>query len=110
MASKQRTRPWYCSDQAVEEYKTVHRGGTDLKMLKSLKIIRSIIVNLGIIAIALYALKTGGDSTIIAPIALFVLGGYNGVEYADYMALAQAISEISSESGPELRDSPDDDN
>lgn len=64
-------------------------------MLKSLKIIRAIVVNLGIIAISMYALVEGADATIIGGIGLFSLAAYNGVEIADYGALLQAIAEAS---------------
>ena len=92
------TRPWYCNDQLVDEYKTVGAAGGDLQMMKAAKWIRSMVVNLGIIGIALYALMSGGDVTIIGGIALVSLAAYNGVEIADYQALAQAIVEMSHES------------
>lgn len=60
-------------------------------MLKTLKIARSIIVNIGIIAISIYSLSKGGDPTVVGSAALVVLGGYNGVELADYSALMAAI-------------------
>jgi len=66
-------------------------------MLKLLKTVRAIIVNVGLIAISLSALSQGGDATIIGPLALLVLAGYNGVEYADYMALVRAYSEYQDE-------------
>jgi hypothetical protein len=91
-------RPWYCVDALVDDWKTVHQTGGDLKMLKSLKIIRSIVVNIGLTAITILGIKHGGDPTVIVPLALAVLGAYNGVEIADYQALAQAIVEVSQES------------
>lgn len=91
------TRPWYCADQLVEEYKIVGRKGGDLKMMKAAKWFRSMVVNVGIITIALYGLYIGGDTTIISGIALVSLAAYNGVEIADYQALAQAIVELSHE-------------
>lgn len=100
--STQRTRPrWYVSDRAIDNWREVltpdgDRGG-DLKMLKGLKILRSIIVNIGMIAIGLYALRIGGDATIIGTAALAVLGGYNGLEFSDYLALVQAYKELEAE-------------
>jgi len=94
-------RPWYCSDRLVDDWKTVHQTGGDLKMLKSLKIVRSIVVNIGLTAITVLGLRYGGDPTVIVPLALGVLGAYNGVEIADYQALAQAIVEVSQETTPE---------
>lgn len=87
-------RPWYCSDRMVDDWVTVERQGGDLKMLKALKILRAIIVNIGVSVIALFALSSGGDPTVIPTLALIILGAYNGVEYSDYQALVQAIAEV----------------
>lgn len=89
-------RPWYVLDALTEDYRTVAKNGGDLKMLKGLKILRSIIVNLGIIGITLYALRITGDPW-AAITGLVTLGLYNGVEVADYAALAQAFSEVKTE-------------
>jgi len=63
-------------------------------MLKTLKVVRSIIVNAGIIAVTLFSLlETAADPTIVTVLGLVTLGLYNGVEVADYAALAQAFSE-----------------
>ena len=97
MSTTQHNRPWYCIDELVDEYKRAAEGGSDLRMRKVLTIIRSIIVNLGIIYIALEALKTGADATIVGTAAIMTLGLYNGIEIADYKALAQAIVELSQE-------------
>jgi hypothetical protein len=88
-------RPWYCSDALVNDYKTQAESGRELKMMKAAKWVRSMVVNLGLIAISLYALRLGGDVTIIAGIGLISLAAYNGVEIADYAAVAQAITELS---------------
>jgi len=95
----QHPRPWYVSSRLVEDWRTVERNGGDLKMLKSLKIARSIIVNLGIITITLVALYLGGDVTILGSLGLFVLGAYNGIEVMDYLSLAQAIVEVQQSDG-----------
>jgi hypothetical protein len=96
--STQHTRPWYCLDGLVEDYRTVATNGGNLKMLRTLKILRSIIVNLGIIAVTLYTLlATGADATLVSTIGILTLGLYNGVEVADYAALAQAFAEVKSE-------------
>lgn len=93
------TRPWYVLDPLCDDYRLVARRGGDLKMLKSLKLVRSIIVNLGIIGVTLYALsQTGADATLISTIGLVTLGAYNGVEVADYAALATAFKEVKGES------------
>jgi len=93
MSTRQPPRPWYCIDALVDDYCAIAKGGGDLTMLKTLKILRSIVVNTAIISITLYALYIGADATIVSAIGLVTLGIYNGVEVADYAALAQAFSE-----------------
>jgi hypothetical protein len=66
-------------------------------MLKALKVVRSIIVNLGIIAVTLFSLlETSANPTWVSVLAIVTLGFYNGVEVADYIALAQAFTEAKS--------------
>jgi hypothetical protein len=96
MSTNRTERPWYILDGPCEEYKR-SLGDTGPTMLKLLKTVRAIIVNVGLVAISLSALSQGGDATIIGPLALLVLAGYNGVEYADYMALVRAYSEYQDE-------------
>jgi len=87
-------RPWYCVDGLVDDYRTIADSGGNLRMLKTLKILRSIIVNVGIISVTLFALiETSADPTWIAALGIATLGLYNGVEVADYAALAQAFVE-----------------
>lgn len=97
----QSDREWYCLDALVDDYKTIARSGGDLQMLKSLKILRSIIVNAGIIAITIHALLSGADGTIVGTAGVLTLGLYNGIEIADYQALAQAIVEVSQDNAKE---------
>lgn len=87
-------RPWYVSNKACDEYVTALSDGHKFPMLRSLKILKSIIVNLGIIVIGLYSLSIGGDPTIIGFATLALLGGFNGLEYSDYAALLQAYAEV----------------
>ena len=88
-------RPWYCRDIVVDEYrKTLTTDGEPLPMLKALKLLRAIIVNLGIIGISTYSVAQGGDPTILGILALFTLGTYNGLEISDYAAMLQAVQEI----------------
>lgn len=88
-------RPWYCSSRQIEEYReTLQSDRSDLSMIKTLKIARSLLVNVGIIAIGGYGIAAGGDPTLIATLALAVLGGYNGLELSDYAALVQAYKEV----------------
>jgi len=90
-------RPWYVLDGLADDYRKVAREGGDLRMLRALKIIRSIIVNLAIITISLYSLYRGGDPTFVSAVSLSTLALYNGVEVADYAALAAAFAEVKQE-------------
>ncbi|WP_049906244.1 hypothetical protein [Halorubrum aidingense] len=98
MSAVQPARAWYCRDDVVDEYKsTLKEDDEKLPMLKTLKIIRAIVVNVGLFAGWIYALYLGGDPTIITVFALGVVGAYNGLELGDYLALVQAYSEIQAE-------------
>jgi len=96
MSTDRTQRPWYVLDGPCDEYRRTF-SDTGPTMLKLLKTIRAIIVNVGLISISLLALSQGGDATIIGPLAILVLAGYNGVEYADYMALVRAYTEYQDE-------------
>lgn len=52
------------------------------------------IVNIGMITIALFAIQQGADPTIIGGLGILSLGLYNGVEIMDYLSLLQAIQEV----------------
>jgi len=101
-------RPWYCSDRQIEEYKQVGQNGGDLTMIRSLKILRTIIVNIGFIVISVYSLSLGAEPTYVALTSLTVLGAYNGLEYSDYAALVQAIIEMSAQPSETSTDDGDD--
>ena len=93
--TRSHARPWYCRDDVVDEYRqTLTRDGQRLPMLKTLKILRAIVVNLGVIGIALYAILRGGDPTLLGSLAVATLGLYNGLELSDYAALLQAYKEV----------------
>jgi pilus assembly protein TadC len=93
MTSEQ-PRPWYVSERACDDYIATLGEGGDLTMLKALKILRSILVNIGLMAFSFYAIRAGGDPTIIASLALAVFGAYNGLELTDYLALLRAYNEV----------------
>lgn len=98
-------RPWYCPDDLIDDYKDVGRSGGDLRMLKTLKVVRAIVVNVGITAIALYALSIDGvNPTVVGGLGVATLGLYNGIEVGDYKALVRAIYELSQESQGSGRD------
>ena len=91
-------RPWYVRDGAVEEHKEAIRNGgeDDPTMKRQLTILRSIIVNLGIIGLSAYGLALGGDVTWITIFGLAVLAGYNGIEMGELAAFLQAYKEVGS--------------
>jgi len=102
------SRPWYVSDRVCDEYRDTlsedkDRGG-NLRMLKAVKILRSIIVNLGIILISFYSLRLGADPTIVGIMFLAVIGGYNGLELSDYLALIRAYKEVQQQSDQNQND------
>jgi hypothetical protein len=90
-------KPWYVNRQLCQDYRQIANNGGDFEMLKALKIIRSILVNIGIIAVSIYSLQAGADPTTLGGLTVATLGLYNGVELADYAALAQAFSQAGQE-------------
>jgi len=103
-----RTRPWYCSDRLTDDWLTIESEGGDLKMLKSLKIVRSIVVNIAIAAISLMAISHGGDVHIFGGVGLAALIAYNGIEVYDYASLLQAIAEAQEQQSQSAGSDPDD--
>ena len=100
MSAQEIARPWYCKDRAVDEYRTtLTEDGEDLPMLKSLKILRAIVVNVGLIAGWFYSLSVGADPTLISALTIVTLGLYNDLEGGDCLALVQAYKEVQTESG-----------
>jgi len=88
------SRPWYISDRACDEYRQVAHDGGDFRMLKALKILRSIVVNAGTMLLFAYLGSLGGDPLLLAGMAFVLLGTYNGLEIGDYLALVQAYNEV----------------
>jgi hypothetical protein len=98
MTTAQRSRPWYCRDDVVDEYKTtISDDGTPLPMLKKLKLLKATVVNVGALAFSTYAISQGGDATLIASSALAFLATFNGVELGEYLSLLQAAREVQME-------------
>lgn len=95
MMSQPHRHPWYISDDAVRDYKsTLTEDGETVPMLKTFKIVRAIIVNVGIFGIGGYGMYLGGDPTLLGVTVLLVASAYNGLEYSDYLALVQAVQEV----------------
>ena len=84
-----------CPRGAINEYKrTLTKDGEPLPVIKSLKIIRSLVVNFGVMVISVFFVANGGDPTIIGALALLILGAYNGLEISDYLTLLNAVQEV----------------
>lgn len=82
----------------VQEYKQSLKTGTELfPMLKTLKLLRAIVVNLGIFAVSGYSLYLGADPTLIGLTSVLVAGAYNGLEISDYLALVEAVKQVQDE-------------
>jgi len=88
-------RPWYCHSGLVETYKTYAREGGDLRLLKTVKTLESLIVNIGVIAMTLAALFFGEANAYVVAAGIATLGLLNGVMAADYQAMARALAELS---------------
>lgn len=87
-------RPWYALDGLVDEYVDELRNGGDWSRMRASQLIRATVVNIGVIAITLISLFQGGDPTVVPSLAITTLALYNGVELADYIALATAVAEV----------------
>jgi len=82
----------------VQEYKQSLKTDAELfPMLKTLKLLRAIVVNIGIFAVSGYSLYLGADPTLIGLMALAVAGAYNGLELSDYLALLEAVKQVKDE-------------
>jgi len=66
-------------------------------MLKTLKLLRAIVVNAGIFVVSGYSLYLGADPTLIGLTAIVVVGAYNGLEISDYLALVEAVKQVQNE-------------
>jgi len=96
---RSKSRPWYVRGKSVDEYCRAINNNEDTDtptMKRQLTMIRSIIVNLGIIGLSAYGLSLGGDVTLITTFALAVLAGYNGIEISEMGAFLQAYQEVNS--------------
>lgn len=92
------SRPWYCNDRLVDAYKNRAFEGDDLRVLKTVRAIESLIVNLGIIVVTLVATHYGEANWYVILTSIVTLGLLNGVFAADYKALARALAELPSDS------------
>ena len=88
------SRKWYVHDRLADDYVRVSQEGGDLMMLKALKILRAIIVNLGMVGLAAFSIQQGAEPTLIGTLGVASLGLYNGVEIMDYISLLQAVQEV----------------
>jgi len=99
MSALHTDRPWYCNDKAVDEWGQVLSNGEELPMLKTLKLVRSIVVNGGLFIMWYVTLTSGIESLLFHFAFLATIGLYNGLEVQDYLQLVQAYKEVQTESG-----------
>ena len=94
--SRTSPRPWWVGDQAIEEHKRAIQAGdrSDPRVKRTLTILRSLVVNAGIIGLAVYGLMLGGDVTWITVFGLAGLAGYNGIEATALLAFLPAYQEV----------------
>ena len=83
------------NSRQVREYKQSLQNDRELfPMLKTLKLLRAIVVNVGIFIVSGYSLYLGADPTLIGLTAILVAGAYNGLEISDYLALVEAVQQV----------------
>ena len=93
---KRDARPWYCADSLTDDYIDVGRSGGDLRMIKQIKAVQSLIANIGVIILGVVAIfYASADATVVATTGIVTLGLLNGVLAVDYAAVAQALLELS---------------
>ena len=87
----------YNESQVAEYERSLQTDNELFPMLKTLKILRAIVVNIGIFVVSGYSLYLGADPTLIGLMALAVAGAYNGLELSDYLALVEAVQRVKDE-------------
>ena len=105
----QPTRPWLCSDRLVDAYLARAQDGDDLRVLKTVRAIESLIVNAGIIGMTIVALHYGEANPYVVLAAIVTLGLLNGVLAADYRALGRALAELTDVPSSENDETPQQD-
>lgn len=73
--------------------------------VKRWRIVSATVLNLLISGLAAFAILSGADPTLVAAAALVVLGGVNGMQLHEFLAVQQALAEMG-ESGDD-RDQSD---
>jgi len=102
--STHKSRPRYCLDSLVENYLEVAAAGGNLRMIKQIKALQSLVANIGTIIVAVIAIWSGADATWIGGAAIVTLGLLNGVLAVDYAAVARAVLELSDAAGTDNSD------
>ena len=77
MTVRQTPRPWYCPDALVDDYLAVASQGGDLRMIKTIKAVQSLIANIGVIVVGIIAIRAGADPTWVGSAAIVTLGLLN---------------------------------
>jgi len=94
MSTSKSHRPWYCSDTLTDAYREIEERGGDLRLLQHLKVVRAIVTNLLVAAVAGFAITEGGDPTLIGGAAVVSLALLNGIEISEWLAAKQALEEL----------------
>jgi len=84
-------------DRMKSEFLSKERYGGELRVLKSLKIFRTIITNLIILAAIWLLLQNGADPNTVTILGLGGFMLYNGVELAELSAFLGALAEATGE-------------
>lgn len=86
--------PWFVRKSDIHDYRIKCDTVEDVAMLKVIKTIRWIILNIIIAGIALFAMNQGGDPTVISSVAIIALSFINGVELSDWIVAREVIEEM----------------
>lgn len=91
--SRHPNRPWYCPDDRVANYRDLLSCGGDPTVIQALKVIRTVMLNAFVVALAWWSISQGGDPTFVPTGAFATLAVVNGFEYSDWAAFRQAVAE-----------------
>jgi hypothetical protein len=94
MSTKQ-TPVWFCPRAVIDHNLQLARiAHMDIRKLKAIK---AAIVSLAILAVALFAIHSGGDPTTIAWIALAGLALINGIEVGELLAVMATAADATND-------------
>lgn len=91
------SRLWYCPEARVETYRSIISNGGNPTVIQALKVLRTIVLNVLVVALAWLSVTQGGDPTFVPVSAFATLAVVNGFEYSDWAAFRQAYQEAQSD-------------